>query len=333
MANLIQAGALLTAGLRSEFSKVYYPSFDGIKEQLGDVMWLGVTSNKLTELYAYLESTPFPVRWDRGNVIGSKNMKSVQFSVTNRDFGRRIYFHVNDLADDQTSSLYAQARALGQNWATLAERIFFQILGALTDNDLLPAVPNAADGSALYISTTRFGSSDGNIVSQTGSSTAQQIITDLMSAQRRFIEFQDTEGQPLWNAGDVSKGMVMFYGPSIILPVTQAMTSMSVHSTIAGSSTTNVQTGARIDNVLKTGGIDIKPVVSQRISDSKLYLFLKGLPDYKKPIFQQVREPFFEAQGNWETSDHVRDTGEMYIQFRSREGYGIPVPFATIRVS
>lgn len=332
MANTVMAGALLTPGVRAEFSKVYAPHYQGVKELLGEIMWLGATSDKLTEIYAYLETAPYPRRWDRGTVIGSKNMKSVQFSVTNRDWGHRIYVHENDIADDQTGSIFQQARGLGQNWATLPERVFFQILLGTTDDALLPVVPVAADGSALYINTSRFGSANGNVVAVTGTSNEQQIITDLMSVQQRFIEFQDTEGQPLWNHSELAK-WTLVHGSALTLVMARALTMLAIHSYVDGSSTTNVRTGAGTDNVLKTAGMDIKPLNTQRITDSTYYVFLRNLPDYKKPMFQQVREPFFEAQGNWETSDHTRDTGERYIQFKSREGYGIPVPYGTCKVA
>ena len=63
------------------------------------------------------------------------------------------------------------------------------------------------DGSALYISTTRYGSSDGNIVSVTGTTVVQDVITDIFDVKRRFIEFQNTESQPFWDMTDVDKGL------------------------------------------------------------------------------------------------------------------------------
>jgi hypothetical protein len=40
-----------------------------------------------------------------------------------------------------------------------------------------------------------------------------------------------------------------------------------------------------------------------------------------------------EAQGNWDISDHTRDTGEVYFQYHSREGWGSANARATIRIS
>lgn len=123
MVNPVAAGALLTAGLRTEFANIYESSYSGIIANFGDIFWLDVPSDKRKELYAYLQSAPYPVRWDQGDMIGSANMLSTQFSVVNYDWGRRIGWHVNDRADDQTKTLFLRARELGSHWGTLSERI------------------------------------------------------------------------------------------------------------------------------------------------------------------------------------------------------------------
>ena len=43
----------------------------------------------------------------------------------------------------------------GAAWATLDERICFQLLTGNVDNDLLPSIPNAPDGQAIFSSTPR----------------------------------------------------------------------------------------------------------------------------------------------------------------------------------
>ena len=157
MANTVMAGALLTPGIRAEFVEVWSPIYDGLKGQFGDIIWLDATSDKLTEIYAFLESTPYPERWDRGTVIPAKNFKSRQFSVTNRDWGFRIYHHSNDEGDDQTGSLMAKVRELAQNWVILDEEIIYQFIQDAANPRLLPAVPNSADGNDLYTTAPATG--------------------------------------------------------------------------------------------------------------------------------------------------------------------------------
>lgn len=329
----VMAGPLLTQGLKTDFVKVYTPTYEGVQAELGEVFWLDATSDKLREVYAYLETAPYPVRWDRGNIIASKAMKAVQWSVVNRDWGRRIPWHVNDRADDQTSSLFDQVRDLGRNWGTLIERCIYQIITGTTDGDLLPALPVASDGISLFSSASRYGVSGGNVLSSQGTSTIQQIITGLMNVYRRNLDFKNTESQPLWNDREAKKFSI-FYGTAITLVMNQALTQMNTYWRIAGSSATNdVSTQSTMDNVLKTAALDLRGINSQRITDSQYYCFLRGLPNYKKPIFWQVREPFFEAYATWDNSDRVRDTGEEYLQFKSRGGAGIPVAYAAVNVS
>jgi hypothetical protein len=333
MGDNVAVGALLTAGLKDTFARAYEPNYEGVKAALGPIMWLGATSDKLKEYYGYIESAPHPVRWDKGSMIESKGMKSVQFTVTNRDWGRRIKIHDNDIQDDQTGFAWTQARNLGSNWAYLPERVFFQMIQNATDADLLPAVPNAGDGTAIYSASTRFGASGGNQVSETGTTTAEQCLTDIMKVYRRYAEFKDTEAVvPLWNASQINK-MHIFFAPSVVNVMLQAITQTMVLTKITGSSTTDVSVAAGTDNVLKTAGLDITYTANVQITDTSRYFFLRDLPDFKKAIFQQVRQPFFEAIGNWETSDYTRGTGFRYVQFKSREGYGSPVPYATIKLT
>lgn len=331
MAAPLAIGALLTQGIRNEFALSYEPSYKGVEAQLKDVIWFDATSDKISELYGVWESPTYPVLWPPGEVIGSKNILSRQFRVQNRDFGRRVYLPRN-WEDDQTGQAFNIARGLGRNWGRLPELIFYQYIQASTNNDLLPAVPNSLDGNALYISSTRYGSSSGNIVTQTGSSTAQQIITDLFSSFQRLMDFQDTESQPYWDPADLARGVTVTYGTTLLLVMQLALKNSAIHSTIAGTSTTNVQTGAPIPNVLMASGFSINPVPTQRITNTAIYLFLNGLPIEKRPIVRQIRKGMVEHIGNYETSDHTRDTGEQYIQFDSREGWGSALAIGTIKI-
>lgn len=332
MGNPVAIGPLLTQGIKNEFATSYEPSYQGVEAMLRDVIWFDATSDKVSELYGQFDSPIYPVRWDPGDVIGSKSILSRQYRVQNRDFGRRVYLPRN-WDDDQTGAVMNVARGLGRRWSTLPERIFYQYITAGTDNDLLPAVPTSADGNALYLTTTRYGSSSGNVVSQTGSTTVQQIITDIFSVIRRFTEFQDTESQPYWDDSDIRRGIRIFHGSSLTLVMEQAAKQMVVHSTIAGSSTTDVQTGAGVSNMVLASGRSISFVNSQRITSSSYYTFLLGVPVEKRALVRQIRKGEVEHVGNYETSDHTRDTGEPYIQYDSREGWGSMLALSTIRVS
>ena len=328
MANPLAIGPLLTQGIKNEFALSYEPSYKGVEALLKDVMWFDATSDKISELYGQWDSPIYPVRWDPGNMIGSKNVLSRQYRITNRDFGRRVYLPRN-FEDDQTGQAMNVARGLGRNWARLPELIFYQYIGATSSNDLLAAVPNSADGNALYLASTRYGSSSGNVVSQTSSwTTVQNVITDVMTVKRRYMEFQDTESQPYWDPSDIEAGVCCFHGTSVT-QVVEEVKRMSIVPIGANTATSN----AGVSNLLTAGALGVTWVNSQRITDTKGFFFLKGVPVEKRAIIRQVRKAPTEQIGNYETSDHTRDTGEPYIQFHSREGWGSMLAIATIRVS
>lgn len=325
--NVINAGALLTPGMLADCSRVYSDTYAGVVDQLGDVTYLSATSDKLQEIRGYLQTAPYPQRWDRGSTIQSETMQSVQFTIPNQDWGARIYFHDNDVQDDQTSSLYDQARQVGRHWATLVERIFYQVLQNTTDPKLLPTVPNAADGLGLYSGSSRFGIATGNQFSNTGQ-TINAVMNDVFTIIQTYVNMQDTQSQPLWDPTMIlHNGFKLFYGPSLTLVMAQAMKATIVPIG-ANTSTSN----AGITNFILSNGMPVKPVLNQRITGNSYYGWLLGLPNEKRGFLKQQRQGFFESIANWETSDHTRDTGELYVQYKDRAGYGVILPYNTVKV-
>lgn len=325
--NIVNVGALLTPGMLADCARVYSDTYTGIEAELGDVCYLSATSDKIQEIRGYLQTAPYPKRWDRGTTIQSETMNSVQFTIPNQDWGARIYFHDNDVQDDQTGSLYEQARQVGRHWATLVERIFYQVLQNTTDANLLPTVPNAADGSALYIGTSRFGVTGGNQFSNTGQ-TINAVMNDIFTMIQTFVNMQDTQSQPLWDPTMILRnGFKLFYGPSLTLVMSQALKAAMVP---IGANTATSNAG--ISNFVLSNGMPIKPVLNQRITGNSYYGWLLGLPNEKRCFIKQQRQGFFESIANWETSDHTRDTGELYVQYKDRAGYGLVLPYNTVKV-
>ena len=340
MAQVISA-AVLTAGLRNTFADAYQITYDARIARLGKVMELGVPSDKKEEIYAYFESAPYPKRWPRGRNISSKPFDSVDFSVINYDFGRRIEWHENDREDDQTQSLFGQAKALGKHFATLHERIFFQMLLASANLDLLPAIPNCPDGVALYSATdgksaARFGISGGNII--TGSTVANPafIQDDVLNAIERFKQFQDTEGEPLWDEAMLDGGgYVLIYNVANDANVRRALKASTYldRVTVAGSSTSNTghASAATPANIVVEEGLNIELWPTQRITTDDLYIFAAGCDH--KAVFQQERKALRESVATMDNSDHVRDTKEEYLQYDARYGYGAFLPYQTIQIN
>lgn len=327
----VLAGQLLTAGLRSEFADSYRMASAGVERALGSVMDLGIPSDKLTEIFGYFETAPYPVRWRRGDAITEKGFASVQFSITNYDYGRRVQWHENDRQDDQTRTLMEQARTLGAHFASLPSRIFYQMLTAGTDYDLLPTVPNAADGVGLFSATAsdssaRFGLTGGNIQTGTGVATAAAIRTDFFNAIERFVQFQDTEGQPLFPAEIIDQGFDLFYNAANMQIVAEAFVQ---GRTLAAATTAT--SNAAVTNIVMDSGLEVRLHPTQRITDNDMFVNAGGSP--KKPLFQLQRQTLREHVGTMDNSDTARATKLEYMQWDVRQGYGIAVPYGIVKIN
>ena len=316
MPSPVNIGALLTAGLRADYSQAFAPRYQGVMARIGSVVG-EVTSDKLTEIYGGLKSPIYPIRWDSGTDISSKDVLSIQVSVTNLDWGRRVYLPRN-WEDDQTKTAWQVARGLGQNWATLPERLYYQFITAGTDPELLPVITTSYDGTALFSASAREGASSGNIVTQTGSSTVQQIITDFFSMDARYYDLQNAESQPFWDPSDLNH-YTLFYGTSINLVMMQAAKQMTVMAKITGTSATDVSTAAGVNNTILASGKAVSWQMSQRITNSAIYSILTGIPNEYRAVARQLRKGLNEAVGTWETSDSTRTTGQPYVQYDNRE--------------
>lgn len=324
----IISASLLTAGLRTEFADTYAPQYKLMRERLSDVMEMGMPSNKLTELFAYLQSGTHPVRWPRGSEISDKNIKSVGFNVTNLDWGRRISWHENDRKDDQTRSMMDRARDLGYNFSMLHERVFFQLLTSATDTDLVPTVPNAPDRAALFSATDgdggdRFGVSGGNVVGGAGVATAGAVLTDFFTGYSVAKQFQDTEGQPLFDDSVLDQGATVIYGAANEQVFREAFIQSRRHSVISS-------TGAAVTNIITESGLKATLWSTQRITNDDWYIIFRGAR--KKPIFQLEREGLREAFANMDNSDQARSTKIEYIQWDARYGYGVGPAYGAIKI-
>jgi len=329
--NQVQTSGVLTAGLRTTFVNAFRRKFAGVAERLSNMMGLGLPSDKRTETYAYFLTAPYPVIWNRGTEVSSGTMEDRSFSVTNDKWGRRISWAVEDREDDQTHSLYDQARQLGEHFATLPERVFYQWITGATDADLLPTIPNSADGSALYITTTRYGVSAGNNISGSGVATAGALRTDLFDAAEAFLLFQDAQGEPLFDQSVVDEGLCVTYNVANDRIFREAFTQTRTMQINAGTSTTDTTSAAAVTNIVLESGMNLQLIPTQRISDDDWFIFAKGAPH--KPVFMQNRTPIEEKILNPATDAGLASKDEEGLQWRQRAGFGAAEAYGTIRVN
>jgi Mu-like prophage major head subunit gpT len=320
------AGPSFTAGLRTEFLNTYAFLYDGIKGGLSKVMRLGIPSDKNLETYFYWKSAPHVKRWIRGMAMPTKNFQGVQYTAQNYEWAMSIPWHFADRQDDQTRSLPDQARKMGKSFALLEERVFFEIVTGTAS--LLPAIPNAADGAALFATTAsganRFGASGGN--SLTGAGTSVQNYQDdfLSQVMPQFRKFQDTEGQPLWDEQTLDGNVKIFFSAGTNEEnFKKAFAQGIVHSVLSA-------TGAGVSNVILDAGYRVKAIPTQRLTGNSWFSFLEDAD--VKAIFSQLRQPVSEIIATFENSDMTRTTGKELFAMWARYGFGINTPYAAIKV-
>lgn len=323
--NTVIADSALTAGIRSTFSTAYAKSA-GASPLLPNCMDLGLPSDKLTELYAYPESAPHPQRWDRGKRVPMKAFEYVNFQVTNYDYAIAVPWHLNDEEDDLTRSLPRQAQGAGRNFGTLRERILFELITAT--NSLLPAIPNAPDSLAAYSTSARFGLSGGNVVTGTGT-TAAAIIADVFSVIESFMLMQDTEGQPLWDEGMLQNFTIVFPA-DMMEAMTAAFFNPLTLSTVTNVAGTENVAAAAPTNTIRTSGRNFGLWGTPRLTGVDYYVFMDDCP--YKPFFHQARRGLTYSEYTRANSDNARLTKEVAVQWDCRDGFGVFLPYGTMKV-
>lgn len=322
--------------IRPAFETAYENSFWKMQELLGPLLEFNVPCVSETNTYAYPESAIHPTVWRRGEDVGDQGFQFRKFTAVVKDWVARVTWHENDERYDQTKMLVRRAEASGNNMARIAWRVFFQLLTASTNTKLLPVIPNAPDGAALYSATdgggnNRFGASGGNIVTQTGT-TGVAVQNDLYSVVQRFANFQDTEGEELWPSDMLQGGMTIVHGPSMVKAVNDAfqqrlnVTAINASGTEASSAV--VAAGAK-SNVILDSGFSVRTLMSAKITTTKIYVFLDGAPD--KAIFH-LSPPDGALRSTFEdmtNSDRSRKTKMKCRQWDKSEGYAIFLPYQT----
>lgn len=328
---IVSNGAALAAGLRSEFDGMYRQSYDNVLRSIGDAMRMGLPSDKLTELYAYRETAPYPERWEKGDGIPTEGMESVQFQVTNYEYAKRIPWHANDRADNQVGDLYTDAQQAGAHFASIPSIVLVELMTGTPG--LLPAIPNAPDGAAPYSGTdgsgsARFGVTGGNIEAASAAApatpTAAEVTTSWFATMNRFGQFLNTKGHFFFEP-DVTEASYLVYFP---VEQTEVFTEAFKAISIFASDTNGA---AAPSNVILASGVQVELRPTGRLTGSTYYTFHRG--SWMQPFFQQLREPLQFAQATMENSDQVRTTKEEYVQWSRREGYGVAVPFGTIQTT
>ena len=325
----VLAAATLVNGLRTEFADTYSAIRNRQENSALSLVMDDLGATNRYHDFAYFEAGPHLELWRRGESIPTDGFNSKRFRAVVYNFARRVKWHENDRADDQTQSLVEMARSAGRSWGLLRERMFFDLLTGSTN--LLPAVPLAPDGAAFFSTTAgsaaRFGITNGNLLSGSGVSTSTAIKTDFYNAIEQAKGFQDGKGQPLHD-NDTTDGPILIIHGSGNTEIFEETFLQKRIGVVKGS-----DAGTTPTNLVQDASRNVKLWGTSRIGDNDWFMFF--LNAAKKPTFSLNRKALqertsFEGDNN---SDHTRDTGEEYIQWDSRNGAGIALPLGAIKIN
>ena len=250
-------------------------------------------------------------------------MAAKAFTIVNHPYSLRVRWHKDDREDDRTGSLREMAQAGGRSHALSPERALFDFLG--NSASFVPNIPNAADGTALFSSSTRFEVSTGNALTVSSwSASGPAARGALWSGVEQFGLFKDGKGQPLFTDDVLDSPIMVIHAMADLDVVSEAL-----HAGLVAYA--NSTSNAGVDNVLMSGGRKFIPWPTQRVSTGTMYLFLTGAP--VKPFLMQPRTQIVESYADETNDPESRTTGWEYVQWRQRVGYGIGVVYSMISIA
>lgn len=326
MANPVIGGDALARGLSSQFRNTWQRRFRGLRENLGRMMELGIGSDKFEEIYGYFETPPYPRRRPWGEDVTSKPFRARNFTVENVAWDSHVEWFKHHRLFDQLRDLERMAREAGVNFATLAERVFFQIIQGTTDNDLLQTIPNTPDGAGIYSATDgagadRFLISGGNTLAGGGVGSSEAFRVDVFNALERIAGFKDPEGEPAIDPGLIDQGVSIVFGITNLKFMREAFIQSR---TLEG--------GAAVTNVAMESGMKISLIPSARITaNNNIYVFVDAIE--VKPVFEQVAQPLDEQIETEANSDIARRSKREGIFWETIRGYGVNLPLGTCRIT
>lgn len=299
----------------------------GRNPNLDKAMRLGISSSKRRERFGYMESPPVIERIDRGEAVSEDAFRAIAYSVENLTWGKAIGFHEEDVDDIQLGDLREVARRLAIRAAQLPEQVFFQILQGTADAKLLKTIPNAPDGAALYATTAggnpRFGVTDGNLLTGTGVATSGAVRSDFWAAVEQMKQFQDTEGEPLLNDGDLdSGGLCVVYG---------SHNEEVFREAFLQGRTVDRGGGVGVSNTILESGMSLNLWSTQRIADDAWYVFAAGVQP--KAVFETMRRAPRMIDETRENSERARRYRILATLLDMRAGYGVNAAYGTVALS
>lgn len=334
---LVMAGAALARGVRSDFLQTYTDTYQNANAVISNFVDLDVPSDKIEELYVYNETAPYPQRVEPGEANRRESFKSVSYTVRNEEFQSGVFWYHTDAADDQTGgSILRQARSAGANFATLDERLSIQVLTATSNPRLLPSVPNAPDGAALFSATAgdgsdRFGISGGNIITGSGVATPTAIQTDFYSTITRMGGFKDTKGEPLHNPSSLRNFTVVYNVANDFIFKKAFEQNLIFQSTGTVGADLAAAAPSNILRDLTGQYLSVTLMPTQRVTGDSFYVTCDNVD--LKPIFIQQRQAIQEFTYTMGSGAYTPQTARIEgVDWLCRKGVGVNIPYGAVQV-
>lgn len=277
---------------------------------------------------AYYNSAPIPALWRRSEAIAGMSFFDVGWTIQVKEWAREIRWRWTDEQDDQTQSLVPMAQGVGKGFWVRDQSNFFQLLNNSTDTSGLDAIPNAADGVALFSATdgagaARFGVTGGNIVSGQNFASGSGLRAGFQQAVSRMLQFQDTVGQPLFPE---FKNFLVIGAAADLQAWNEAF-----HQTIALAAPSTSTSNAGVSSVLVDAGYNITPWITQRVATGVMFVISTDAP--VKPLIRVNRQRPSETPITLANDSEARKYGNVGLHYVSRTGYGIGLPYQAIKVT
>lgn len=318
---LVSASLATARGLRAEFNDVQRVRGAQVRQQVGQIMayW---DSDGAFEVYHGYDAVPVVKPWPRGTERSKDSFDEFVYYQRNFDFNLAIEWHENDENDDQTGQLVPRAREGGLRFAQLPLRAVVEMLnGSATALLTEGGIPKAYDGYDLYSAggTTRFGVTNGNVVTGNGVGTVADVIEDYNNGMARMASFKDTTGtETLWD------------GPALQKPLVVAPYALKkVFESAQKAKSTHVNGGAigAADNVW-AGEFDLW--LEPRLTGTDWFIFLQQ--SEFKTFFQQERQAIRDNIQDFSNSDITRNTKKKAYMADWRGAWGIWVPQTSVKI-
>jgi len=321
MANVI-AAQTLREGILADYRDAYSATRRDMDSRVGMVMDLSAFTDGRSQTRGYFEAAPHPSYQPQGSPIKEEAMEARAFTTINHPYSLRIPWHKDDREDDRTGSLRDMAGEGGRGHGILPERGLFDLLSGTAST--IPAVPNAADGTAVFSSSTRFEVSTGNSLTVTSwSASGPAARSALWAGVEQFGLFKDGKGQPLFQDSHLDSPILVIHAMADLDILSEAL-----HQGLVAYA--NSTSNAGVDNVLVEGGRKFVPWPTQRVATGTMYLCLTGAP--VKPFLMQPRTQIVESYADETNDPESRNTGKEYVQWRQRLGFGVGVVYQVIKI-